>query len=109
MTVAMLMDNTYRAAERLWEKARSRKLKPLKLKVLEKVPTDVEISMAQTPKPVTQLAEEIGLLPSELESYGQYKAKVDLSVLERLAHRKNGKYIVIAGYVFSPSVAASRH
>ncbi|KAI4527658.1 FTHFS-domain-containing protein [Schizophyllum commune Loenen D] len=102
MTVAMLMDNTYRAAERLWEKARSRKLKPLKLNVLEKVPTDVEISMAQTPKPVTQLAEEIGLLPSELESYGQYKAKVDLSVLERLAHRKNGKYIVIAGITPTP-------
>lgn len=76
-----------------------RKVKPLKLNVLEKVPSDIEIAMAQTPKPVTQLAQEIGLLPDELESYGKYKAKVELSVLNRLAHRKDGKYIVISGCV----------
>ena len=99
MTVALLMENTYQAALRQWETARSRKVKPLKLNMLEKVPTDIEIAMAQTPKPITQLAEEIGVVPDELESYGKYKAKVELSVLERLAHRKDGKYIVISGYV----------
>lgn len=99
MTVAMLMENTLQSAERLWEKSRSRKVKPLKLEVLEQVPSDIEIAMAQTPKPVIQLAQEIGLLPDELESYGKYKAKVELSVLDRLAHRKDGKYIVISGCV----------
>jgi methylenetetrahydrofolate dehydrogenase (NADP+) / methenyltetrahydrofolate cyclohydrolase / formyltetrahydrofolate synthetase len=97
MTVAMLMENTFISAERLWEKARARTVKPLKLQVLEKVPSDIEISMAQTPKPVTQLAHEIGLLQDELESYGKYKAKVELSVLRRLAHRTDGKYVVISG------------
>ena len=101
MTVAMLMSNTLRAAERLWEQQRNLRVKPLKLNILEKVPSDIEIAMAQTPKPVTQLAHEIGLIPDELESYGKYKAKVELSVLERLAHRKDGKYIVISGLVFS--------
>jgi methylenetetrahydrofolate dehydrogenase (NADP+)/methenyltetrahydrofolate cyclohydrolase/formyltetrahydrofolate synthetase len=97
MTVAMLMLNTLTSAERLWEKARERKVKPLKINVKEQVPSDIEIAMAQTPKPITLLAEEIGILPEELESYGKYKAKVELSVLDRLDHRKDGKYIVISG------------
>lgn len=97
MTVAMLMANTLSSAERLWEQARGLKLKPLKLDIQANVPSDIEIAMAQTPKPVTQLAHEIGLLPDELESYGKYKAKVELSVLDRLAHRKDGKYIIISG------------
>ena len=99
MTVAMLMSNTLQAAERLWEEARSRRVKPLKLNILEKAPSDIEISEAQTPKPVAQLAHELGIHPDELESYGKYKAKVELNILERLAHRKDGKYIIIAGYV----------
>ncbi|ETW85920.1 hypothetical protein HETIRDRAFT_122342 [Heterobasidion irregulare TC 32-1] len=102
MTVAQLMANTLQSAERLWEQSRARKVKPLKLTLLEKVPSDIEIAMAQTPKPVAQLAREIGLVPDELESYGKYKAKVDLSVLERLDHRKDGKYVVIAGITPTP-------
>ena len=55
--------------------------------------------MAQTPKPIVKLAREIGIQEDELESYGKYKAKVDLSLLQRLGHRKDGKYIVITGYI----------
>jgi methylenetetrahydrofolate dehydrogenase (NADP+) / methenyltetrahydrofolate cyclohydrolase / formyltetrahydrofolate synthetase len=99
MTVAELMENTLKAAERQWEKARMRKVEPLKLNVLEKVPSDIEIAMAQTPKPITELAKEIGLLPEEVDAYGKYKAKISLSVLDRLSHRKDGKYIVISGCV----------
>jgi methylenetetrahydrofolate dehydrogenase (NADP+) / methenyltetrahydrofolate cyclohydrolase / formyltetrahydrofolate synthetase len=102
MTVAMLMVNTLKSAECLWEKARARKVKPLKLDIKEKVPSDIEIAMAQTPKPVIQVALELGLLPDELESYGKYKAKVELSVLDRLAHRKDGKYVVISGITPTP-------
>ncbi|PBK78156.1 FTHFS-domain-containing protein [Armillaria solidipes] len=102
MTVAMLMENTLKSAERLWQKSRDRKVKPLKLNILEKVPSDIEIAMAQTPKPVAELAKELGLLPDEVESYGKYKAKVELSVLDRLAHRKDGKYIVISGITPTP-------
>jgi methylenetetrahydrofolate dehydrogenase (NADP+)/methenyltetrahydrofolate cyclohydrolase/formyltetrahydrofolate synthetase len=58
--------------------------------------------MEQTPKPVLQLAREVGFLPDELEIYGKYKAKVELSVLERLQHRKNGKYVVISGITPTP-------
>ncbi|KAJ3524246.1 hypothetical protein NM688_g8595 [Phlebia brevispora] len=102
MTVAMLMENTLQAAERQWEETRARKVKPLKLDIKEKVPSDIEIAMAQTPKPVAELASEIGLLPQEVESYGQYKAKVELSVLDRLGHRKDGKYILVSGITPTP-------
>ena len=97
MTVALLMENTLRAATRQWGDARNRKVKPLALKISAKVPSDIDIAMAQTPKPIVELAEELGILPSELESYGQYKAKVDLSILDRLNHRRDAKYIVISG------------
>ncbi|CAL1705064.1 unnamed protein product [Somion occarium] len=102
MTVALLMVNTLKAAERQWEEDRSRRVKPLKLDIKEKVPSDIDIAMAQTPKPIAQLAHEIGLLHDELENYGKYKAKVELSVLDRLAHRKDGKYIVISGITPTP-------
>ena len=97
MTVAMLMVNTLKAAKSLWEESKSLKLKPLKLDIKEKVPSDIDIAMAQTPKRVSDLAREIGLVPGEVESYGRYKAKVELGVLDRLAHRKDGKYVLISG------------
>jgi len=102
MTVAMLMENTFLASLRQWEQARNRKVKPLALNMLEKVPSDIDIAMAQNPKPVAELATEVGVLPNELESYGKYKAKVDLSILGRLAHRKDGKYIIVSGCAFLP-------
>ncbi|KIJ44378.1 hypothetical protein M422DRAFT_168339 [Sphaerobolus stellatus SS14] len=102
MTVAMLMYNTFSSAERLFHKSLQRTIKPLKLDILEKVPSDIEITQAQTPKPVAELASELGIQPDELESYGKYKAKVELSVLDRLAHRKDGKYIVVSGITPTP-------
>uniref|UniRef100_A0A8C1U5D4 formate--tetrahydrofolate ligase n=1 Tax=Cyprinus carpio TaxID=7962 RepID=A0A8C1U5D4_CYPCA len=63
---------------------------------------DIEISRAQTPKPISQLAQEIGLLPEELEAYGNTKAKVHLSLLNRLQHQPNGKYVLVAGITPTP-------
>ncbi|KAL4074435.1 formate--tetrahydrofolate ligase-domain-containing protein [Scleroderma yunnanense] len=102
MTVALLMENVTTSAIRLFERAQQRAVKPLSLNILENVPSDIEIAMAQTPKPITHLAQEIGLLPDEVESYGKYKAKIELSVLNRLSHRKDGKYIVISGITPTP-------
>lgn len=105
MTVAMLMLNTLTSAERLWEQSRAIKVTRLPLDIKEKVPSDIEIAMAQIPKNITTLAGEIGLLPTEVENYGKYKAKVELSVLDRLNHRRDGKYIIISGSVaLDPSV-----
>uniref|UniRef100_A0A3P8UN05 formate--tetrahydrofolate ligase n=1 Tax=Cynoglossus semilaevis TaxID=244447 RepID=A0A3P8UN05_CYNSE len=77
-------------------------LRRLALQPLTPVPRDIEISRAQVPKPVNQLAEEIGLLPEELEAYGRNKAKVQLSVLDRLQTQPDGKYILVAGITPTP-------
>ena len=97
MTVAYLMKNTVLAATRAWTHTASAcwDLKYLPLKPLERVPSDIEVARAQIPKDVSTLAEEIGLLSSELDLYGKKKAKVDLSVLERLQGRKNGKQNIL--------------
>ncbi len=44
----------------------------------------------------------MGLIPDEVESYGRYKAKIELSVLDRLHSRQDGKYIVVAGITPTP-------
>lgn len=45
------------------------------------------------------LAKEIGLKESEVILYGNKKAKICISTLNRLKNIKNGKYIVVTGYV----------
>jgi methylenetetrahydrofolate dehydrogenase (NADP+)/methenyltetrahydrofolate cyclohydrolase/formyltetrahydrofolate synthetase len=49
-----------------------------------------------------QVAEEVGLLPSEIELFGQYKAKVRLEVLDRLKDVPNGKYIDVTAITPTP-------
>ncbi|EPY80646.1 Monofunctional C1-tetrahydrofolate synthase, mitochondrial-like protein [Camelus ferus] len=63
---------------------------------------DIEISRAQTPKAVDILAKEIGLLADEIEIYGKSKAKVRLSLLERLKDQADGKYVLVAGITPTP-------
>ena len=58
-----------------------------------KMPSSLEIAQAATLRPIAELAAEIGLEDDEVDLYGRYKAKVDLSVLERLADRPSGKLI----------------
>jgi len=63
--------------------------------VLFVITSDIKIATSQIPKDVSELASEIGLLPHEYDLYGKKKAKVSLQVLERLAQRKPGKYVVV--------------
>uniref|UniRef100_A0A452T569 formate--tetrahydrofolate ligase n=1 Tax=Ursus maritimus TaxID=29073 RepID=A0A452T569_URSMA len=74
----------------------------LKLQPLSPVPSDLEISRAQTPKAVEVLAKEIGLLADEIEIHGKSKAKVRLSLLERLKDQADGKYVLVAGITPTP-------
>ena len=102
MTVAMLMQNVVDAADTAWERQRKRHIVPLPLKLESPVPSDIAISRAQHPKLINKLGAEIGVTKSELEPYGAYKAKVSLDVLSRLQHRKNGRYILVAGITPTP-------
>jgi methylenetetrahydrofolate dehydrogenase (NADP+)/methenyltetrahydrofolate cyclohydrolase/formyltetrahydrofolate synthetase len=61
--------------------------------------SDLEVAQSQIPKNVELLAREIDLLPEEVDLYGKKKAKVSLSVLKRLQDQKDGRYIVVTGYI----------
>lgn len=105
MTVAMLMENVLIAATRRSVRLQARPravTTPNPLKLERPVPSDIAIARAQVPRPISQIAHEIGLLSSELEPYGDVKAKVSLSVLDRLRDRIDGKYIVVAGITPTP-------
>jgi formate--tetrahydrofolate ligase len=52
-------------------------------------------------RPITNVAEELGIEPSELCTYGPYKAKVSLSLMERL-RRRNAKYIAVSAITPTP-------
>jgi formyltetrahydrofolate synthetase len=78
------------------------KFVPTKLKLLMPVPSDIEIAQAGKLKPILQIAEEVGLKQSELELFGQHKAKVHLDVRDRLAKRPNGKYIEVTAITPTP-------
>ena len=67
-----------------------------------RVPSDIEISRAAKPKPITEIAAIAGIRPDELEPYGDVKAKVRLSILDRLASRPTGKYIDVTAITPTP-------
>ena len=78
------------------------KFTPSKLKLVRPVPSDIDIAQAADIKTISQVAEEIGILPEELEFYGAYKAKVKLEVLKRLQDRPDGKYIDVTAITPTP-------
>ena len=59
--------------------------------------SNLEIAQAAVLRPIEELAEEIGLRPEEVEPYGRYKAKVALSVLDRLRSSPDGKIVCVSG------------
>jgi formyltetrahydrofolate synthetase len=64
--------------------------------------SSLEIAQAATLRPIAQVAEEAGIEPDELELYGRYKAKVDLSILDRLEGRPDGKIVNVTAITPTP-------
>jgi formate--tetrahydrofolate ligase len=59
--------------------------------VATETPSSLEIAQEAELRPITEIAAAAGLEPGELDPYGRYKAKVSLSVLDRLASRPDAK------------------
>jgi formyltetrahydrofolate synthetase len=59
--------------------------------------SSLEIAQEAQLIPIEQIADACGLEPDEVEPYGRYKAKVALSVLERMAGRPDGRLICVTG------------
>jgi formyltetrahydrofolate synthetase len=66
------------------------------------LPSDLEIAQASTPIPINEIATQAGILPDELEMYGRSKAKVHLSIANRLKDAPNGNYIVVTAITPTP-------
>ncbi len=64
--------------------------------------SSLEIAQSITPRPITEIAEELGLLPDEIEPYGRYKAKVSLAVLDRLAGQPDGREVIVTAITPTP-------
>ncbi len=80
----------------------TREFRPITLKLKTPVPSDIEIAQDSELKPISEIAEELGLLPDEIEFYGPVKAKVKLEVLERLKDRPDGIYVDVTAITPTP-------
>ncbi len=71
------------------------------------MPSSLDIARSVTPRPIMELARELGLRDDEVELYGPSKAKVRLEGIERLeaesaAKGKRGKYVVVTAITPTP-------
>jgi len=69
---------------------------------MKNIPGDLEIAQAAKLKPVNEIARQIGIKEDELEFYGKYKAKIALSILDRLKNKSQGKYIDVTAITPTP-------
>ena len=68
------------------------------------MPTDLEIARASTPRPITDVAAELGLAPPEIVSYGHDVAKISPSVLTRPRQRAGeGNLVLVSAITPTPA------
>ena len=65
--------------------------------------TDIQIAQEATMLPITEIAEQVGLTPDDLEMYGKYKAKLSDECMERLAKEEDGKLVLVTAINPTPA------
>ena len=65
--------------------------------------TDIEIAKGASMRPITEIAERLGILPEELEPYGRYKAKIGDAFIQRTAAGQDGKLILVTAINPTPA------
>lgn len=65
--------------------------------------SDIEIAQNAKMKDITEIAQNLGILPSELEPYGHYKAKINDSVFDRLREKEDGKLVLVTAVNPTPA------
>jgi formate--tetrahydrofolate ligase len=65
--------------------------------------TDIEIAQQCEMKKITEIAKVAGVDEQYLEQYGNYKAKVDNRLLKDLAHKPDGKLILVTAITPTPA------
>lgn len=69
----------------------------------EQVKTDIEIAQAAKMVPIKDIVERLNLLEDEWEPYGHYKAKLSLSIFDRLKEKEDGKVILVTAINPTPA------
>ena len=64
--------------------------------------SDIEIAQSTKMKNILEITKEAGIDESYVEQYGNYKAKIDLSLLDNL-NRENGKLILVTAINPTPA------
>ena len=65
--------------------------------------TDIEIAQENTPLKITKIAEAAGIDEKYLELYGNYKAKIDYSLLRDNADKPDGKLVLVTALNPTPA------
>jgi formate--tetrahydrofolate ligase len=67
------------------------------------MPSDIEIARAATLKPITQVAEKIGVPDEALHNYGRFIAKIDHGYIKSLADKPEGKLVLVTAISPTPA------
>lgn len=65
--------------------------------------TDIEIAKQADIKPISDIAEKLGISADDLEFYGKYKAKLPLSLLKKYENKEDGKLILVTAINPTPA------
>jgi formate--tetrahydrofolate ligase len=66
------------------------------------MPSDLEIARQAHPKPIAEIAKDMGIEPRMLEQYGENVAKIKLDAIAELADRPKAKYVVVSAITPTP-------
>jgi len=64
------------------------------------VPSDIEIANSVTPRPIVDVARDIGLTPDDLELYGKYKAKLPIAITQQ---KGRGRLVLVTAINPTPA------
>ena len=64
--------------------------------------TDIEIAKAAHPRPIRQVAEDLGIPEEALEYYGKYKAKIGEDFIRSVENRPDGRLVLVTAISPTP-------
>ncbi|MDR6227088.1 formate--tetrahydrofolate ligase [Desmospora profundinema] len=73
------------------------------VKTTKTIPSDIEIARQADKKPIREVASQLGLGESDLELYGNDKAKIPPHVWKRIQNRPDGKLVLVTAISPTPA------
>jgi len=65
--------------------------------------SDIEIAQETPMRPITEIADSIGIAPEYVEQYGRYKAKIDYNFLNTVTDKPEGKLVLVTAITPTPA------